>query len=109
MNGGGGGSWDVQRGVGLGGLFFMSWADEDRAERIGSGRAACLLVESFQQSWWAGDVLFSARTMKEIRGQAFENISALARAVPAFVLHMSPAGPFWEKIEEALDEARCAA
>lgn len=100
----GGGSWDVQRGVELAGMFFLTRAVADSVERIGQGRAVCLLVEAFEQAWSNGYVFFPAATMKAIRGTAFENIGSLARTVPAFLLHISPDGPYWKKIEEALGE-----
>lgn len=104
--GGSGGSWDVRRGVELRGVFFMDWAAADRVERIGGGRAACLLVESFEQAWVNGKALFPAAALAKLRGRAFGNISALAASVPAFMLHVSPDGPFWQQIEEALGEVR---
>lgn len=98
----GGSPWDAGRSAVLGGLFFLVRAPDDRVERIGAGRAACLLVESSEQAWLAGSALVADDAMKAIRGQAFPNIAALAREVPAFLLHISPAGPFWTAIEEAL-------
>ncbi len=102
--GGNGGAWNVQRGVGLRGMFFMAWAAVDRVERIGGGRAACLLVEAYEQAWVNGRALLPPARMAQLRGQAFGSISALASSVPTFMLHLSPDGPFWEKIEEALGE-----
>jgi len=103
LNGEGGCSWDLHRSVGLRGLFILVRAPEDRVERIGPGRASCLLLESFEQAWVAGSSLMSDAAMKGLRGRAFLNISSLAKAVPAFLLHLSPAGPFWERLDEALD------
>jgi hypothetical protein len=62
-------------------------------------------VESFEQAWSNGRTFFSERIMKTIRRSAFDNIGSLVKSVPAFVLHISLDGPFWERIEEAL----CAA
>lgn len=101
----GGGSWDVQRGVDLRGLFFLIRAAGDAVERIGAGRAVCLLMESFEQAWANGPAFFSGETMKALRRTAFDNIGSLAGAVPAFLLHISPTGPFSERIEEALGAA----
>jgi len=101
-DGAGGGSWDVQRGIELGGLFFLVHAAGDSVERIGPGRAVCLLMEAFEQAWSNGHLFFPAPTMKSIRGTAFENCCSLVRTVPAFLLRIGPDGPFWENIEEAL-------
>lgn len=100
-------SWDIRRGFDAQGIFFLKRGPDGVAERIGSGRAACLLSESFEQAWWAGSALFCRETLSGMRRQAFANISRLARDVPAFLLPLSPAGHFWERIEEALGEACC--
>jgi hypothetical protein len=107
--GGAGGSWDVRRGVDARGIFFLQRAPGGAAVRVGPGRAACLLMESFEQAWWAGTALFPPERFAAIRRQAFENISSLVKAVPAFLLPMASSGPFWEKIEEALGAVCCTA
>ena len=45
----------------------------------------------------------------KLRLQRFDNASALARAVPCFVLRLNLEDPFWPLIEQTLDEPRAGA
>ena len=50
LDGGPGGTWDVQSAVPLKGIFFLSHAVEDRVESVGTGHAVSLLVECVKQA-----------------------------------------------------------
>ncbi len=101
--GGPGGTWDVQRAVPLKGIFILSRAAEDSAERIGDGQAVSLLVEcAGQTSMFMTPGLFKDE-VRALHLEQFNNLCALARAVPAHVLHVSLTGAFWKDIEQALE------
>jgi SynChlorMet cassette protein ScmC len=96
------GTWDVQHAVPLKGLFFLSQADEDRAEPLGAGQAACLLVDSAEE----GSRLLSRgvgkREVRALRVRRFENICALVQSVPCFRLRLGLKGAFWDQMARAL-------
>ena len=101
--GGSGGTWDVQHAVPLKGVFFLSRALEDHVESIGPGHALSLLVESAQQ---ASQLMGRGLATEETRAlhlERFDNLCALARVVPAHLLHISLTGAFWEEIEQTLE------
>ncbi len=98
-----GGTWDVQNAVPLKGIFFLSQAVEDRAESVGPGHAVTLLVECAKQ---ASQLMTRGLSREEARAlhlERFGNLCALARAVPAHVLHISLTGAFWQEIEGTLE------
>ncbi len=96
--------WDVSYSVPLKGLFFLAQAPEDRAERIGAGQAACMLLETAQQAT-------SGRLDdKSINGdltamnlQLFKNACIMAKSMKSFILNVSLNGPFWNEIDLALN------
>jgi len=97
-----GGTWDVQNAVPVKGIFFLAQAVEDRVERVGPGHAVSLLVECVGQ---ASTSMASGLGKEEVRAlhlERFNNLCALARVIPAHVLHISLTGAFWQEIEQAL-------
>jgi hypothetical protein len=97
-----GGSWDVQNAVPLKGIFFLAQAVEDRVERVGHGQAVSLLVECVGQvSTFITPSLFKEE-LRALHLERFNNLCALARVIPAHVLHISLTGAFWQEIEQAL-------
>jgi hypothetical protein len=106
--GGPGGSWDVQRAVPLKGLFVLVQDEEERAEPVGAGRAATLLVEATEQVMAAMQRDMTVDQRRAIRLRRFDNICALAKAVPCYELHLSLTGAFWEEMERALADPRAA-
>jgi SynChlorMet cassette protein ScmC len=95
----GGGTWDVQQAVPLRTIFVLEQGEEDRAEPIGPGRAVALLAELARQTSTRG---MSLDEIAAFNLQRFENLCALVRAVPAYLLHVSLDGAFWEEIARAL-------
>ena len=96
-------TWNVGEAVGVSAIFFLERFDKDEIITIEQGRAAALISTSAQQG------LFRNRQGVDIRRQIvfrkifFQNACSLARAIPAFILRVSPNnGKFWENMEEAL-------
>lgn len=106
QKGGAGGTWDVQRAVPLQGMFVLAQAEEDHVERVGPGHAVSLLVEGVRQaSQFMRPGLFKEE-VSALHLEGFNNLCALARAVPTHVLHISLTGSFWKEIERALEDGR---
>jgi SynChlorMet cassette protein ScmC len=108
LDGGPGGTWDVQSAVPLKGIFFLVRAVEDRVERVGPGQAVGLLMECVRQ---ASTLTPRGGLFKEeIRAlhlEWFDNLCVLARVIPVHTLHISLIGAFWQEIEQALEQGLC--
>lgn len=108
QDGGPGGAWDVQRAVPVKGIYILDQAAEDRVERLGSGRAVSLIGECVRQ---ASMFMCPGLTKEELHAlhmEQFNNLCALARVIPAHLLHISMTGAFWQDIEQALENSHCA-
>jgi hypothetical protein len=103
MDGGPGGTWDVQRAVPLKGIFVLAQAVEDRVERVGPGHAVSMLVEGVRQASMFMPVGLFKEEIHALHLERFNNLCALARVIPAHVLHISLTGAFWQEIEKALE------
>jgi signal peptidase I len=97
-----GGSWDVQCGLDLRAIFFLSKAEHDRVEPLNTAAAATFLLETIQHVSRSMTLGLPSDQIREIHRQEYLNAEALVRAVPAYTLHLSLTGAFWEKIEEVI-------
>ena len=95
-------SWNVQHAVPLKAIFFLQQSQRDRIEAIGSGRAVCLLVSSWEQARQGMPYGVRKDTAKTLRLHCFDNICDLERHVPCSILHLSLHETFWEQIEQFL-------
>ena len=102
LEGGAGGSWDVQSAVPLKGIFVLAQAAEDRAERVGPGHAVSMLVECARQASQFMPIGLFKEEVLALHLERFNNLCALARVIPAHVLHISLTGAFWKEIEQTL-------
>lgn len=99
-----GGQWQTEKAVPLAALFFLKQAPEDRLEPIGQGQAAALLTCAAEQvSYWLTELPIDK--VRILRQKRFDQLCLLAQSVPAFILHLSLSGRFWELIEQALESA----
>jgi hypothetical protein len=105
LEGGPGGTWDVQSAVPVKGIFFLAQAVEDRVERVGPGHAVSLLVECAEQTSQLMARGLSKEETRALHLERFNNLCALARVVPTHVLHISLTGAFWQEIEQMLEES----
>ncbi len=103
LGGGAVGTWDVQTAVPLKGVFFLSQAAEDRVESLGPGHAVSLLVECAGQASQLMARGLSKEATRALHLERFDNLCALARAVPAHALRISLTGAFWQVIEQTLE------
>ncbi len=95
--------WDVSYAVPLKGLFFLARALEDRAERIGAGQAAGMLLETAQQASGRLDYRISNEDLKAMNLQSFNNACIMAKSMKSFILNVSLNGQFWKEIDLALN------
>jgi hypothetical protein len=89
--------------VPLKGIFLLSQAAEDRVERVGPGHAVNLLVECVGQASAFMAPGLTKEDLCALHLERFNNLCALARIIPAHVLHISLTGAFWKEIEQALE------
>ena len=85
------------------GIFLLAQAVEDRAERVGPGHAVSMLVECAGQATMFMPIGLFKEEVRALHVERFNNLCALARGVPAHVLHISLTGAFWQEIERALE------
>ncbi len=107
LDGGPGGTWDVQSAVPLTGIFFLAQEVEDRVERVGPGQAVSLLVECVRQASMFMPLGLNKEETRTLHLERFNNLCALARVIPVHVLHISLTGAFWQEIEQALEGGHC--
>jgi SynChlorMet cassette protein ScmC len=96
-----GGTWDVQTAVPLKGIFVLNQALENRAERVGPGHAVSLLVECVGQVSTSMAPGLCKEELHALHLERFDNLCALARVIPVYVLHISLTGAFWQEIDQA--------
>jgi SynChlorMet cassette protein ScmC len=106
QDGGPGGTWDVQNAVPLQGLFVLAQSREDRAERVGPGHAVSLLMEGVKQASQYMPLGLFTDEIRALYLEGFDNLCALARAIPTHVLHLSLTGAFWQEIDRILEGGR---
>lgn len=97
-------TWAVQEPVPLRAIVVLEQGPVDRIEPLGPGHAVALLSELAQQ---ASEHLVQTMPPDEVVAfhyQRFDNLCALARGVPAYLLHVSLDGAFWTEIERVLCE-----
>jgi SynChlorMet cassette protein ScmC len=95
-------TWDCRQSVPLRALFFLEQADTDAVVPLNRAQAAVRMMAATGQAWdfyWRKIGRTRARSLKM---QSFNNISLLARQIPAYVLKATRDGRFWEEIERVL-------
>ncbi|VVB67528.1 Uncharacterised protein [uncultured archaeon] len=100
--GGTGGSWEVSRALPIRGIFILEQGQE-MIEILGKGTASCLLTDCANQVAVQVRLLLTPREARISNLLIFDNICDLVNKVPAFTLHQSLTGRFWEEMEAALD------
>jgi SynChlorMet cassette protein ScmC len=100
LDGGPGGVWNVQKAVPVIGVFFLVQAANDQVERVGPGQAVCLLGESVEQASISMALGKCKEDLRALHLERFNNLCALAKIVPAYLLHFSLTGKFWQEMEK---------
>jgi hypothetical protein len=95
-------TWDVQHAVPLKGIFFLSQADKERVEPLGTAQATCLLFDSAEEGSRPLLRGVGKGAVRALRVRRFENICTLTRSVSCFRLRLGLKGAFWDKMAQAL-------
>ncbi len=98
-----GGTWDVQYAVPLKGIFFLKQAQQEEISPLGAAQTVCLLTELAEQAWQPMSRRIERNKAQFFRLERFDNICAIAKAIPSHVLRLSRHGAFWQGIEKAFD------
>jgi SynChlorMet cassette protein ScmC len=99
-----GGSWNVQRAIPLRAIFFLSQSLDDRTEPIHIPQATTMLMEAAQHVSSAMTRRLNLEHVHALHREQLAAAKALARAIPAYILHISLTGAFWEGIERVLQD-----
>jgi len=95
-------TWNVQRHVPLYAIFFLEQAEADDIIPIGQGQATVLISQSTTEVCCRSWENLDRRVIRALRKKLFDNACQLARTIPAFILHVSRFGTFWDEIEMVL-------
>lgn len=95
-------NWDVQASVPLRAIFLLTQSSSDRVTPLRPVEAACMLYEIAEQPWYGLNSEYDKTKLRKLRSRRFANICELARGIPAYTLHLSRDGAFWEQIEQVL-------
>ena len=99
-----GGSWDVQRGVPLRSIFFLSQSPEDRVEPLPATPATAMLMDAVQHVSRAMTRGLDPVEARALHLEQLAAVQALAREVTTCTLYLSLAGAFWEEMELGLQD-----
>jgi signal peptidase I len=97
-----GGTWPTEKSVPLRAIFFLAQASLESLEPVNQTVATAMLMQSVEQVSRSMTYRLSPDEVHQVHSQQFANVSALARAVPAFILQLSLTGQFWVEMEHAL-------
>jgi SynChlorMet cassette protein ScmC len=96
--------WDIQRGVRLSAIFFLTQADEDELIPAGRAMASVILADAAMTIFRSVRVQEQSLEKKLLGGNAIANAAAMANSIPSYILRLSLTGHFWEKIESVLEK-----
>jgi len=95
-------TWDVQRAVPLRAIFILEQGEENHVEPMGPGHAVALLAELARQTATHFLHRLPLDEIAAFNRRRFENLCVLVRSVPAYLLHVSLTGAFWEEIARTI-------
>ena len=95
-------TWETTRPVPLKAVFVLEQGEKDRIEPLGPGHALSLLVELAAQASSRLVSGFSLDQIMNFNQERFDNLCALVKSIPAYLLHVSLNGTFWEEIGRTL-------
>jgi len=90
----------------LSAIFFLDRAEADGVLPLGRGEAATRINLSAMQICFLHLEYLANDEQRAWRKRIFDNACCLADSIPAFVLSVSPTGPFWQEMERALRTLR---
>jgi SynChlorMet cassette protein ScmC len=97
-----GGTWPIEEAVPLRAVFFLARASTERVEPLNSTVSVAMLMQSVEQITRPMTWQLPPEEVHQIHRQQLANVADLAKAVPAFTLHLSLTGRFWDEMERTL-------
>lgn len=97
-------TWNVEQYVPLRAIFFLEKSEVDEAVLLGQGYSAALINESATQVCKRDWRKIDHEEKLTLKRRIFDNSCEIARKIPAFKLHVSPSGWFWEEMEKVLKD-----
>ena len=95
-------TWQVENSVPVKALFFLEQSKEDGIEPMGRGQTAVyitqLAIQVYNRMW--NERRYRQETAR--KQKVFDNACVIANSIPAYKLHVSLTGQFWEVIETVL-------
>jgi len=95
-------SWDVQYSVPLSAIFFIEQAESSKAIPLDIGKSAVNITDSSFQVLSNFFKIMSWEEQLTLKKGIFSNAYEIAKNIPAFRLHVSFNGRFWEEMEKSL-------
>lgn len=100
-----GGEWDVEKGVRLCGVFFLSRALKNKVNYLNKNEALSFLIDSVYHSVQVKTHnLGDKNEIEKIYRLEIDQISTLINTIPTFILDISLTGPYWKEIETSLGD-----
>jgi len=99
----------INEGVPVRALTLLAQSESDGLEPLGSGAATIAISNAAAICFHYLDGGLETDRSRLLRKKIFENASALVKNLPVYVLRVSLAGKFWEKIEAIPDNERTGA
>jgi signal peptidase I len=97
-----GGRWDVQQAVPLKAIFFLRQSPQDRIEELNESQEVAMLMESTNQISRTITLKLPDTEVQAIHVEQMNASEVLAKAVRAYMLHISLTGMFWKELERVL-------
>ncbi len=96
-------TWNVQRSTQISAIFFLEQGESDRVSPLGEAETAAKITQSAGQVCARMWGRLESWVRRENNVKLFANACDVAKNIPAFSLHASLTGRFWESIEEVLE------
>jgi SynChlorMet cassette protein ScmC len=96
-------TWNVQRSTQISAIFFLEQGESDRVSPLGEAETAAKITQSASQVCARMWGRLESWVRRENNVKLFANACDVAKNIPAFSLHASLTGRFWESIEEVLE------
>jgi len=97
-----GGVWNVQHSVPLKGIFFLIQDDNEHLIPLNRTNSAYLINRFADEAMGSLIGWTEGETRKAITMQILNNSSALAQAIPAYILGLSLTGTFWNDVDRVM-------
>lgn len=92
-------SWPVESSIPVKMIFFLKKAERNGITPLGSGKASVLINQSCKQILRRAWFFQNQDIQRKQKVELFNYAAEMAKQVPAYILHLSLMGNFWEEID----------